>query len=88
MAVKNKAVPADDFNTKTFEFQGEVFTVRERFKVGRFLKSLSDAPVDAIELVLEEHSFEKFLDLEITMDELKEFLEGLSEAMSGSSSKN
>jgi hypothetical protein len=87
MAVK-KVTPDADFSRKSFTFQGETYVVREKFKVGRFLKSLAEAPVDAIELVLEEDSFERFLDLEISMDELKEFLEGLSNALSGSDSKN
>lgn len=83
-----RVTPDADFARKSFTFQGEVYGVREKFKVGRFLRSLADAPVDAIELVLEEDSFERFLDLEISMDELKEFLEGLSGALSGDSSKN
>lgn len=83
-----KTVPADDFEAKSFEFQGERYYVRDKFKVARFLRALNDAPVDAIELVLEDESFEKFLDLEISMDDLKEFLEKLSNVMAGAPSKN
>lgn len=88
MPTKSRALPVNDTEMKSFEFQGEVFYVRDKFKVGRFLKSLADAPVDAIEIVLAPVSFEKFLDTEMSMDELKDFLEGLSEAMAGSPSKN
>lgn len=88
MPTKSRALPVNDTELKSFDFQGETFFVKDRFKVGRFLRSLSESPVDAIEIVLVPDSFEKFLDLEITMDELKDFLEGLSNAMAGSDLKN
>ena len=78
-----KPVVHEDGFEKVFEFQGESFGVRSRFKVGRFLKLLNESPVDALEMVLTEDSYEKFLDLEITMDELKDFMESLSESLSG-----
>lgn len=91
MAVqKPKLVPADDLESEftSFEFKGENYLVKRKFKIARFLKALNDAPVDAIEIALAADSYEKFLDLEIDMDELKEFLEGLSTAMSGAGLKN
>lgn len=83
-----RVVPADDSNTKTFEFQDETYRVKKKFKVAKFLRQLNTAPVDAIELVLVPEDFEKFLELEMDMDELKDFLEGLSSAMAGTSLKN
>lgn len=87
MPTKRIALDADN-EFKTFEFQGETYTVKNKFKVGRFLRTLNESPVDAIELVLLPEDFERFLDLEITMDELKDFLEGMSNAMSGTGLKN
>lgn len=83
MATK-RAVPADDTELKSFEFQGETYRVKNKFKVARFMRQLNTAPIDALELVLVEEDFEKFLDLEITMEELGEFLEALSNVMAGS----
>jgi hypothetical protein len=82
-AAKTKLLPYEDGNTRSFEFQGQAFYVKKKFKVGRFLKVLNDSPVDALEMVLSENSYENFLDLEITMDELKDFMETLSESLSG-----
>ena len=88
MPVK-KRVPADDMmSSQQFEFQGDVFTVKKKFKIARFLRDINTAPIDAIELVLEPEDFERFLDMEMDMDELKAFLEGLSNALSGSDLKN
>jgi len=78
-----KPVPSDDYNVKVFEFQGQTFEVRTRFKVGRFLKTLNDNPMEALEYALAEESNERFLDLEMDMDELKQFMELLSNAISG-----
>jgi len=83
-----KPLPHEDGNVKTFEFQGQTFEVRTRFKVGRFLKILNENPMDALELALTEDSNERFLDLEIDMDELKEFMGLLSEAISGATLGN
>lgn len=87
---KPKLVPADDLENEftSFEFKGENYLVKKKFKIARFLKTLNESPVDAIEIALASDSYDRFLDLEIDMDELKEFLECLSEAMSGSSLKN
>lgn len=71
-----------------FTFQGLNFLVKRKFKVGRFLKTLSESPIDAIEIALEEESYDRFLDLEIDMNDLKEFLELMSNTLSGTSSKN
>lgn len=88
MPVKKITPDVDTSLYSEFEFQGEAYRVKKKFKVARFLKTLSESPVDAIEIALDEDSYERFLDLEITMDELKEFLEGLSNALSGASLKN
>lgn len=78
----------DTFNYVTFEYAGEAYSVKKKFKIGRFLKVINENPMDAIEIALTEESYEKFLDLEITMDELKEFMESVASAISGSGLKN
>lgn len=88
MANTRKAVPADDYGVKTFEFQGETYRVKKKFKVAKFMRRINSEPIDAIELVLVPEDFARFEDLEMDMDELKEFLEGLSSALSGDSLKN
>lgn len=87
MAAK-KSVPGNDLEMKTFDFHGETYHVKNKFKVARFMRTLNESPVDALELVLPEEDFERFLDLEMTMDDLKDFLEGMSNAMAGTGSKN
>lgn len=88
MANTRKAVPADDLNVQEFEFQGETYAVKKKFKIAKFFKKLNSEPIDAIELALTEESYNKFEDLEMDMDDLKEFLEGLSGAMAGTTAKN
>jgi hypothetical protein len=83
-----KALPVEDGMLNDFEFQGETYYVRTKYKVGRFLKTLNESPVDALELVLTDASYNKFLDLEITMDELKDFMDKMSTAISGDSLGN
>lgn len=84
-----KATPDVDLaQFNEFTFQGKSFLVKRKFRVGRFLKTLSDSPVDAIELALDEKSYDVFLDLEIDMDDLKEFLELLSQTLAGTSAGN
>lgn len=84
-----KSVPADDMlSAKQFEFDGETYKVKSKFKVARFLREINTSPIDAIEIVLEPEDFERFLDLEMDMEDLKAFLEGLSNALAGTSSKN
>jgi hypothetical protein len=88
MAPRAKALPVEDGMLNDFEFQGETYYVRTKYKVGRFLKTLNENPVDALELVLVDASYEKFLDLEITMDEMKDFMDALSNVLSGVGSGN
>lgn len=83
---KSKLTP--DHEAKAFEFAGQTFGVKRKFMIGRFLKVLNTSPVDAIEIVLEPDSFEAFLDLEMDMDDLKEFLNRMSNALSGDELKN
>lgn len=83
-----KQLPHEDGSTKSFEFQDQAFDVRKKFKIGRFLKVINNDPMGALELALTEDSYDRFLDLEIDMDELKAFMDLLSNALSGGDLKN
>lgn len=71
-----------------FTYEGKKFFVKRKMKIGRFLRSLNTSPIDALEVALEEDSFERFLDLEMDMDDLKEFLELLSNVLAGTDAGN
>lgn len=89
MATSKKSNPDADLKAfNEFEYDGQKFLVKRKMKIGRFLRTLNVSPVDALEIALEEESFERFLDLEMDMDDLKEFLELLSNVLAGSSAGN
>lgn len=83
-----KPLPVEDGELKSFDFQGQTFYVKPKFKVGRFLKTLNESPVDALEFVLAPSSFELFLELEISMAELEDFMNDLSTTLAGKDLKN
>lgn len=83
-----KPTPDHDLESRSFDFADKTFFVKRKYKIGKFLKTLNDSPVDAIEIVLEEQSYNEFLELEMDMDDLKEFLEKMSGALAGSSLGN
>jgi hypothetical protein len=83
-----KATPDTDFESKTFEFNGETYAVKNKFKIFKFFKALNDNPVSAIALALEDESIERLEELEIDMEDFKEILENISSALAGTSSGN
>lgn len=83
-----KAVPADDFEAKTFEFEGETYAVKAKFKIFKFFKALNENPVSAITLALEEESLERLEDLEIDMEDFKVILERISDVLAGTNAGN
>lgn len=83
-----KAVPADDFESKTFVFDGETYAVKSKFKIFKFFKALNDNPVSAIALALEDESIERLEELEIDMEDFKKILESISNVLAGTSSGN
>lgn len=89
MAGPRKVTPDVDMEKrKTFVFRDETFDLRTRFKIGKFFRLLEQNPVTALELIMQPESFEKFEELEMDMDEFKEFMEAMSECLSGGSAKN
>lgn len=83
-----KPVPADDFELKSFTYEGEVYFVKNKFKIFKFFKALNENPVTAIELALEEDSYDRLEQLEIDMEDFKTILEGISDVLAGTTSGN
>lgn len=83
-----KAVPANDLETKTFEFQGETYEIKKKFKMMKFFRRLSENPVEALSLALTEESLERLEELELDMDDFKTLIEALSQGLAGTNSGN
>lgn len=83
-----KPTPADDYEFKTFEFNGETYRVKTKFKIFKFFKLLGDNPVLAIEQAVEEEDFAKLEDLDLTMDDFTKILEGISNTLGGGNAGN
>lgn len=83
-----KAVPADDFSSKYFVYEGETYTVKSKFKMFKFFRLLNDNPVLALSEALEEESMARLEELDIDMDDFKKILESLSEVLAGTSAGN
>jgi hypothetical protein len=84
-----KATVADDLLEYTeFEFQGEVYKTKRKFKMFKFFKTISENPVEAVALALEEESLARLEEKELDMDDFKDLLELISNAIAGTDSGN
>lgn len=83
-----KLTPASDLETKSFEFQGETYEVKKKFKMMKFFRKLNENPVEALSLALTEESLERLEELELDMDDFKALIESLSQALAGTNSGN
>lgn len=83
-----RAVPANDLETKSFEFQGETYEVKKKFKMMKFFRLINQNPVDALSLALTNESLERLEDLDIDMEDFKVLIENLSQALAGTNSGN
>lgn len=83
-----RAVPAQDLETKSFEFQGETYDVKKKFKMMKFFRKINENPVDALSLALTGESLERLEELELDMEDLKVLLEALAQTLAGTSSGN
>lgn len=84
-----KPTPEDDLlQFNEFEFQGEVYQTYRRFKMFKFFKTLSDNPVEAVALALTEESLAKLEEKDLDMDDFKDLLEQISNAIAGTNSGN
>lgn len=82
------SVPADDYEYKTFEFRGETYRVKSKFKMLKFFKMITENPVLAIELAVEEEDYVRLEDLDLDLEDFKAILEGLSDTLAGTSAGN
>lgn len=84
-----RATPSSDLlEFNEFEFQGEKFQVKRKFKMFKFFKELSENPVSAVALVLNEESLARLEEKELDMDEFKDLLEVISLAIAGTNAGN
>lgn len=83
------SVPSDDYvEFKTFEFDGEIYRVKTKFKMFKFFKQITENPVGAIELAVEPSDYAKLEELDLDMEDFKNILEGISNTLSGDSAGN
>lgn len=83
-----KPTPADDYEAKTFEFNGETFRVKNKFKMVKFFRLLNENPILGLEQVVEEEDFKRLEDIDMDMDDLQRLVEAISQAIAGSNSGN
>lgn len=84
-----KAVPADDLKEfNEFEFQGETYTTKRKFKMVKFFKALEENPITAIALILTDDSLERLEDKEMDMEDFKDLLEIVAKSLSGTNAGN
>lgn len=83
-----KASVVNENQTKTFEFQGETYTVKLKFQMFKFFKLIGSSPIEAISLALAPESLARLDEKELDMDDFKKLLEIISETISGTDSKN
>lgn len=83
-----KPTPADDYEFKTFEFDGETYRVKNKFKIVKFFKLLNENPILGLEQVVEEEDFARLEEIDMDMKDLERLVEAISQAISGSTSGN
>lgn len=83
-----KPTPADDYEFKTFEFDGETYRVKTKFKIFKFFKLLNENPVLAMEQAIETEDYAKLEELELDMADFTKILEGISNTLGGTSAGN
>lgn len=83
-----KPTPADDYETKTFEFNGETYRVKNKFKIVKFFKLLNENPILGLEQVVEDEDFARLEEIDMDMNDLQRLVEAISQAIAGSNSGN
>lgn len=83
-----RAVPAEDFQAKTFEYNGEIYSVKSKFQMFKFFKMLDSNPGGALALAVEDESLERLEEVDMDMNGFKDVLEKISQAISGDSTGN
>lgn len=83
-----KATVTNEGQNKTFEFEGEVYTVKAKFQMFKFMRLIGSSPVEAIAIALTPDSLAKLDEIDMDMDTFKLLLENISDAISGTDLKN
>lgn len=84
-----KATPADDLlEFNEFEYQGEVYSTKRKFKMVKFFRALEENPVSAIALILTDESLERLEEKEMDMEEFKDLLEIVAKSLAGTTAGN
>lgn len=83
-----KPVPAEDFQVKTFEYDGEIYSVKNKFQMFKFFKMLDTNPGGALALALDDESLERLEEVDMDMEDFKSVLEKISQAISGDTTGN
>lgn len=80
--------PAEDLDYKVFEYEGQEYRLLQKFKMLKFFKTLQADPVAALELVVHPDDFARLEDVDMSMDDFKNLLEAVSNALSGTDTGN
>lgn len=88
MPTKVTAPSEDLVEYKVFEYKGEQYRIKSKFKMFKFFKTLNENPILAIELAVEEDDFARLENLDIDMNDFKEILEGISNVLAGADTGN
>jgi len=68
---------------KTFEYAGQTFQMRRKFKRLKFLRLLSSDPGNALALAFPEKELERLEDLDLDEDGLTEVMEAIGKSLTG-----
>jgi hypothetical protein len=70
---------------KTFEFNGETYQVKKKFKRLKFLRLVNENPFEAFALAFDEAELERLEDKDLTEQELLDLIEIIGKTLLGSS---
>ncbi len=72
---------ANDYHE--FEFNGEVYKVKKKFKRLRFLRLISENPVEAFALAFDESELDRLEDKDLSEEEFEDLLEIVGKTLLG-----
>ncbi len=67
----------------SFEFEGETFQIKKKFKRLRFLRQIGNDPFGALALAFEETELERLEDLDLEADAIERLFSSISEVLVG-----
>jgi hypothetical protein len=78
---------AADSNVKTFEYAGETFKMKRKFKRLKFLRLLSSDPGSALALAFNADELDRLEDLDLDEDGLTDVMEAIGKSLTGGPGK-